>query len=80
MVNGLSKMSWTWKASPSNYQTFANGFKIWSRTHLIEELDEVKLKLPPPPLICLIDMDLSVFNCIKLQNGTSDLPVLSINS
>ena len=31
-------------------KTFANGLKFWSRKHLIEELYEVKLKLPPPNL------------------------------
>ena len=63
---------------PINYQTFANGFKFWSRTYLIEELYEVKIKCLS--LICLIDIDLSVLNCIELQNRTSDLPVLSIKA
>ena len=65
---------------PSNYQTFANDIKFQSKTYLIQMLwtylirSKVKTA-PPPPLICLIDMDLSDIWCIKLQSQT--LPVIS---
>ena len=50
MVNGSSKMNEHDWPVHGIIKTFANGFKFWSITHLIGELYEVKLKLPPPNL------------------------------